>query len=194
MIDARQELIEEIRNIKRKAGLQQYCHSVQTSRYSGRAKTLDVALIVMSALAMLLTTSAADILFGGILDEVTVMRGSAFLTFVVFIMSLLIQALRWRDLARSSQMAGNGFTRFLRRLDMRLTTIDTFSVEQLQEIGTQVTEEYNNLVDFVPDIPSKRFMRLKHMYLTQKEISRQMDKNPLLSAKEIERRLKKTIE
>ena len=191
MTKRRQAVIAEIKNIKRKTALQQYCHNEQATLYAKRAKWFDIVLIVLSALAMLLTTSAAEILFLGILDKLSIVRASAFLTLIVFALTVLRLALKWRDAASSSLAAGDAFTRLLRKLDMQLTSLDSLTEEQLKQEGMQITEAYNSVVDFVPMLPSERFMELKRDYLQQKEISKELDSNAFRSLDEIKSGLKK---
>lgn len=184
-----QTTVEEIKNVKRKTAQQQFCHNELANSYARRAKILDVSLTLLSALAVISTTAEANIILLDFIDINSQRRTAAFLTLIVFIMTLLRMEIRLSDIASSYRIAGEAHTRFLRQVDMKLTTVDSMTDEQIADLAFQLTEQYTGVTESAPSISSKNFMKLKQKFLQQKAISKELDNSPFLSIEEIKKKL-----
>ena len=74
-------LIAEIKNIKRKTSLQQYCHAQLGNTFNLRSRVLGMTLTICAALALIATTAESRTLFGSIVDDQVLSQIAAFLTF-----------------------------------------------------------------------------------------------------------------
>ncbi len=171
------ETIKEIKNLKRKTALQQYCNYELASRISLRARVLNVSLVLLSGITVLSTTDHAKMLLdavGGPNQPLV----SAFFSSVVFLMMLLRMELRFSEIANSFKSGGDAYTRFLRKIDMLIPRLDSMQVDEIQQLGAQLTDEYGNIVHFAREIPGRDFLRLKQQFLQRKAISKALDSDP----------------
>lgn len=184
MTDCTNETVNEIKNLKRKCALQQNCHYELASRVSFSSKVLNVSLVLLSAVTVLSTTDHVEVLLDA--DSKLLQRHiSALFSVLVFLLMLLKLELRLAEIASSFKAGGDAFTRFLRKVDMLLPTLDSKQANEIERLGAQLTDEYTRITDFARDIPTHDFLRLKQRHLQQIAKSRALDTDPFLSLKDI---------
>ncbi|MDE2854317.1 MAG: hypothetical protein OXN88_09120 [Chloroflexota bacterium] len=191
MTDYATETIKEIKNLKRKSALQQHCHFELANRVNVSSKVLNVLLILLSGLTMLSTTAHADILLTDVVDELTKRRVSALFSVALFLLMLLRLELRLADIVLAFKSSGDAHTRFLRSIDMQLTTLDSLTNTEAVKLGEQLTREYSAVVDSAREIPSNHLLRLKQKFLQQKKMSKRLDEDPFQDLKEMRKRLQR---
>ena len=180
MTDGTNRAIEEIRNLKRKSALQQYCHYELARRVSLTSKVLNISLLLLSAATVLSTTDHVDVLLEA--SSKPLQRHiSAILSISVFLLMLVRLELRLAEIASSFKSGGDAHTRILRKIDMILSTLDSKQSDELEGIGVQLTDEYVNITDSSREIPGRDFLRLKQTYLQRKAKSRALDEDPFLN-------------
>lgn len=175
------QTIEEIKNLKRKCALQQHCHFELASRIEVNSKVLNVSLVLLSGLTMLSTTAHADIIFSDVIDVITQRRLAAILSAAVFLLMLLRLELRLSEISSGFTAGGDAHTRFLRKIDMLIPTLDSLPVEEIERLGVQLTDEYVSITAFARTIPGRDFLRLKQRHLQRKAMSKALDADPYSS-------------
>ena len=183
------KIVDEIKNIKRKTALQQHCHFVLSDRFNERSTLLNGLLLLLSTLTMLSTTVHAELLLLDIIDEATLRKMSAFLSIALFLTMILRLFVRWSDAASAYGTSANAYTRFLRKLDMMLTSLDELSSDELERLGAQLTSEYLVIADQAQSISDDDLLSLKQEHLQKVAVSKELDKDPFMSISDIKRRL-----
>ncbi|MCY3978649.1 MAG: SLATT domain-containing protein [Chloroflexi bacterium] len=180
MSDVSFDTVNEIKNLKRKCALQQFCHYELASRVGLTAKILNVTLVLLSGLTVLSTTDHAKALLdnkGGPMQS----QVSALFAILVFLLTLLRMELRFSEIANSFRAGGDAFTRYLRKIDMLIPVLDSMQGDEINRLGMQLTDEYSRIADFAREIPGRDFLRLKQKHLQRKAVSKALDENPFLN-------------
>lgn len=183
------KIVDEIKNIKRKTALQQHCHFELSEQFNQRSTVLNGLLLLLSTLTMLSTTIHAELLLLDIIDKATLRKMSAFLSIALFLLMILRLFLKWSDIASAYGSSANAYTRFLRKLDMILTSLEELSTDELERLGTQLTSEYLVIAEQANVISDDDLLCLKQKHLQKIAVSRELDKNPFQSISEIKRKL-----
>ena len=184
MTDSKTETINEIKNVKRKTALQQFCNYELASRVSLTSRVLSTTLVLLSGITVLSTTDHAKLLMDAI-GGPNQSHVTALFSIVVFLMMLLRLELRLSERAVSFRSGGDAYTRLLRKIDMLLPRLEVMQVDELERLGAQLTDEYGGIVHFAREIPGHEFLRLKQNFLQRKAISRALDKDPFQNISDI---------
>ena len=189
MTDISFDTVKEIKNLKRKSALQQFCHYELASRVGLAARILNVTLVLLSGLTVLSTTDHAKALLdikGGPMQS----QVSALFAILVFLLTLLRMELRFAEIANSFKAGGDAFTRYLRKIDMLIPTLDSMQDDEIDRLGLQLTDEYTRIADSAREIPGRDFLRLKQKHLQRTAMSRALDEDPFSNLSEIKSRLR----
>jgi hypothetical protein len=185
-----EKIIKELRNLKRKARLMQYCHGQMAETYSNRACWLSRITILLAGLAVLATTAEAKLLTDPIADETSLQRAAAVFSITVFLLTILRMDNQWATFAGEHQTSLHSFTRFLRNIDITLEGLDGKPLSELEDISTKILNEYSDICEASPSISSRRFLRLKQEHLQIYHISRAVDDNPFVDLRQLRRELR----
>lgn len=186
------KIIKELRNLKRKTRLMQYCQGEMAETYSNWARWLNRATTLFAGLAVIATTVEAKLLVGNLANDIALQRLAACFSIAVFLLMILRLDSHWSTAAGEYANGLKAYTRFLRRIDLILESLDGKSVAELEEISKGLSDEYSDVCEASPTIPSKKFLRLKQSHLQIYELSRALDENPFVDLKQLRHKLNHT--
>lgn len=192
MTDSIRQTTKEIKNLKRKSALQQFCHFELASRVAFTAKALNITLALLSGLTVLSTTDHFKVLLDAIGGPTQSQVAAAFAV-PTFLIVLLRMELRLSEISVAFKASGDAFTRYLRKIDMLLPKLDSMENYEIERLGEQLTDEYSRIADFAREIPGCHFLRLKQKHLQQKAMSKALDETPFRNLSEIKSRLRQVM-
>jgi hypothetical protein len=189
-----EKIIKELRNLKRKARLMQYCHGQLAGTYANRARWLTRITTLLAGLAVIATTAEAQLIAGSIVNETSLQRIAAIFSITVFLLMILRMDNQWEILAGKHSAGLNAFTRFLRQIDIILESLDGKPLDDLESISKDLANEYSDVCEASPAISSDKFLKLKRSHLQIYKISRAIDDNPFVDIRKLRRELRNLTE
>jgi hypothetical protein len=191
--DIKQRLITEITNLKRKTALMQFCHGELATAYASYDKTHSICVALLAGLAAIITSAESRLILFEV--EEGVLSGiAALITLVLFFVTLLRYEMQLSAKAGEHSSSLKSYTRFLRRLDMTLETLENKKTSEIEQISKDLANDYSDISDASPKIPSRQFIKLKQKHLQNIAVSRKLDTNPFLSIKQIRKQFKQEAE
>lgn len=188
-------IVQELDNLKRKTALMQSCHGKLAEQFTRREKLSSMFVTLMAGLAIIATTAEARTLLVPITEE-DLRRAAALFSISVFIATLFRLEARWSAQAGMHSVSLEALTKFLRRLDIILKTLEDKTDLELETLAHSLAKEYTDITEAAPKIASQKFLALKQQHLQTIAISRALDKDAFISLRKIRKQLKseKTIE
>lgn len=189
----RHEIILELKNLKRKTALMQACHGQMAEHLGTLESQSSIIVTLFAAFAIIATTAEARAILNFASEE-DLRRVAALFSLIVFFATLLKLETRWGAKAASHTATLKAFTRFLRQLDITLKALDDKSDDELELLGTQLASEYSDICEISPDIPTRKFLKLKQKHVQNIGLSREIDKTPFLSLREMRKKIQQATQ
>lgn len=179
--------IDEIEKLIRKAERSRHAHFMIFNSLDLRGRLLHTIILIGASSVAILTFANYkyfNVIIPSLTESVfTLMIGT--LASLVFILSILEEFLRWKDIAREHEIAGKQLTTFIRDCDG--TIKQTPSKEQIDLLRARYTQVNENN----PSIPDKYFLKAKQAYLIKVCISQELDNNQFLNIRKFKKEKRK---
>jgi hypothetical protein len=162
-------------------------HSVLRDRYRRRATAMTCALLAAAVLATAFAFASGDarvVTFGVSAQRSTWLGWFAVLTFAVTLFELVVG---WRG----SMQRYSDAVRQLAALKTEYRTPPEAGGEIAER--DRRSQRYQAVMDSVPDLPERQFVRLKAMHLRKVELSRILSDHPGMTVRQAHRELRKRL-
>jgi hypothetical protein len=180
--------IDEIEKLIRKAEKSRHAHFMISDSLNFKGRLLHTLILIGASTVAILTFAnykSFKIIIPILSENVfTFMIGA--LASLVFILSILEEFFRWKDIAREHEIAGKQLTTFIRDCDGTIKQ-STHSKEQIDLLRSRYTQVNDNN----PPIPDKYFLKAKQEYLIKVSISKELDDNPFLNVRKYKKEKRK---
>ena len=165
----------ELEKLKERSNMLASQHAMLSDGYKFWALVIDLSLVFSSG-ALLFFSIAAEVYTAPLLnifgyeDTRNVLP---FLTFVVFLASLVEWRIGFKFSAQEHEQALNGYARVKRDINKALK-----SASLTDEIVNLLKTNYDYCADTAPAIPEKKFLKLKKKHLLKIKISKALEITP----------------
>lgn len=185
------QALVEIAGLLRKAEIARNAHYMIAASKDGVGRYIHAVVLVGSSVVAILTFANYKLLLP-VIPSLTGRRLTLTVGVVaslVFILVVIEEYARWREIARLHNEAAKRLTTFIRTA-AQLKDRSSLSSEEV----ASVRERYISLMEEMPSIPDRVFFRAKKEWLMKVEISRRLEKTPFASVRSIRKRLREDNE
>jgi hypothetical protein len=181
-----EQLIQEVKSLRNKANMLATCHSILTDRYSRLHSILLSAMLFFSALIVGTTFLSAQFVQNTLGIQPDTLRWIQGLAAIFnFIAGLL--ALQW-DFAGKAAKHREAIRHYTSIVNHARYLLDS-GEDITQETFKELRSEYEH-TEALPKLPDSEFLRLKQAHLRKVAVSRELEKTPHASIREIRKRLR----
>lgn len=187
--DESSEVRRTAKSLRNRANMLATCHSVMSDHYRKWDTILLSTILVLSTFSVGVTFISDQFV-----QQTTGISPNALkwinglLAILTFAAGLLLSQWRLADKAAEHRTAVRHYFAVLHRIRTLLESNATITKDMLE----QLRDEYEDATEGIPKIPDSQFLKLKQYHLQKVAISKELEKTPHSSIKQIRQRLRES--